>query len=218
MLFITLERYYVICKPLKVKAIMTQSHTLKIIVFIWVISIIMNLPWIYLTGHFLQFFNDSGKLEYRCGTNQSLSQSNLTFVYMILTTFIFYALIGIILVFLYYKISKNLKNSNKFLTKSTRKTSGQLLREVKSSNVDSNYNQDDEMPLKDIKANPKARLNMIKSDYRVNKSEIESKVIKNRKKLIGMIMWVIVCFYVCLTPIKAWNLGKFKRKQILFNV
>ena len=197
-------------KPLKVKSVMTQSHTLKIIVLIWLLSILMNIPWILLTEYTFERFSDNGQFYYRCGT---ISRGNWTFAYMILTTFVFYALIGIILIFLYNKISKNLKNSNKFLTKTTRKKEGiysknnltttdLLTKDTKSSNTELNYGESNEAIAKYPKHNLRGHVNLKKP----NRNDIDNKAIKNRKKLITMIMWVIVCFYICLTPIKAWNL------------
>ena len=215
MLFITTERYYVICNPLKVKSVMTQSFTLKIIVLIWFVSITSNLPWIYLTDFQSIYFRDNGRFEYKCGT---ISRGDWTFSYMILSTFLFYSLIGIILIFLYYKISKNLKKSNKFLTKNAARSQKEkynsnpssLLNEIKGLHLAANNGEEENiMPkTKHSIANFKSISSIKKHDTKVNKTEIDNKAIVNRKKLISMIMWVIICFYVCLTPIKAWNLGK----------
>ena len=225
MLMITTERYYVICNPLKVKSVMSQSRTFKIIIFIWFISISCNLPWIFLTEYYVDRFSDNEQLDYRCG---HISRGNWTFSYMILTTFVFYALIGIILIFLYYKISESLKNSNKFLVINAAKKYSEINSKTSSSfnclteeieftetshsyqnNNNANMHVAHDMTKKDMsKLNSKRFFATKKPDLRVNKGEIDNKAIKNRKKLISMIMWVIVAFYVCLTPIKAWNLSK----------
>jgi hypothetical protein len=135
-----------------------------------------------------------------------------------LSTFVFYALIGIILIFLYYKISQNLKTANRFLTSSgTRKrqetsskhdsNSSYILRDIKGSN--SELNSEQQKTSISSKKNSRSISLIKKADSKIKKSSIDNKTVVNRKKLITMIMWVIICFYVCLTPIKAWNLGKF---------
>jgi hypothetical protein len=197
---------------------MTQSFTLKIVVLIWFVSITSNLPWVYMTEYTAIYFRDNGRFEYKCGT---ISKGDWTFSYMILSTFVFYALIGIILIFLYYKISKNLKKSNKFLTKNATRNQKEkgskynsnpnnLLNETKGSHLAANNEEEENiMPkTKHSIAKSKNISSIKKSDIKGNKTEIDNKAIVNRKKLISMIMWVIICFYVCLTPIKAWNLGK----------
>jgi hypothetical protein len=48
---ITFERYYVICRPLKVRSVITKSYVLKLILLIWCVSIVINLPFIFLTEY-----------------------------------------------------------------------------------------------------------------------------------------------------------------------
>ena len=42
---------------------------------------------------------------------------------------------------------------------------------------------------------------------KIEKKEVDTKTIKNRRKLIYMLKFVIILFYVCLFPLKTWNLG-----------
>lgn len=96
--FITLERYYVICRPLSVKSLMTQSRTLKLIVFIWFLSIAINLPLIYMSEYTLARFNND-EVDYMCYVNMdSLNMdslnSNWRQIYSIFVTFIIYLIIG----------------------------------------------------------------------------------------------------------------------------
>ena len=108
---ISLERYFVICKPLKVKSIITQSHTLKIIVLIWIISITVNLPFIFLSEYKLALFYDNpNKREYKCA---SVAANKWTVIYSISVTFVVFVIIGVILVWMFYKITKCLKSSTK---------------------------------------------------------------------------------------------------------
>lgn len=113
--FITLDRYYVICKPLAVKSKMTQSRTLKLILFIWIVSILIHLPFILLTEYSLQMFADNpGTFEYKCDAK---SRGIWSFYYIIGTTFVFYLIIGLVLVIMFIRISRHLEDSASFLVK-----------------------------------------------------------------------------------------------------
>jgi hypothetical protein len=70
-LFITLDRYYVICKPLTVKSTMTQARTLKVVIFIWIVSITANLPFLFLSNYKLFKFYDCTE-GYKCYTKLSI--------------------------------------------------------------------------------------------------------------------------------------------------
>ena len=61
---IMFERYYVICRPLIVRSVITKSHILKLIFIIWVLSITINIPFIFLTEHKLDKFFDKESLEF----------------------------------------------------------------------------------------------------------------------------------------------------------
>ncbi len=121
--FITCDRYYVICQPLSVKSVMTQSRTLKLILLIWLFSILVNLPFVFLTEYHLIRFTDNGQMEYRCDAE---SRGEWSFYYMIAATFIFYLFIGLVLIFMYYKITKRLNKSTKFLVSSSSLTNKSL--------------------------------------------------------------------------------------------
>ena len=125
--FITCDRYYVICKPLKVKSRMTQARTLKIILLIWIVAISVNFPLIFLSEYSLRRFADNGKYEYRCDAK---STSTWSFIYIVSVAFVFYVAIGIVLVFMYAKISSNLRKSTHFLV-----TSGNMKQHRESLNT-----------------------------------------------------------------------------------
>lgn len=91
--FITLERYYVICKPLSVKSLMTQSRTLKLIIFIWFVSVTINLPLIYMTEYRLGRFNND-EWDFMCFTNMDTENGPWRKIYSIFVTFIIYLIIG----------------------------------------------------------------------------------------------------------------------------
>jgi hypothetical protein len=111
LLLITLERYYAICQPLKVKSVMTQSRTLKLILLIWCLAILINLPVIYLTEYSLGDFYDN-TVEYKC-TIKELTKVELG--YYVFVSFVSYFLIGLVLLVMYYKISMYLRKSTLIL-------------------------------------------------------------------------------------------------------
>ena len=91
--FITLERYYVICRPLRAKSVWTHSRTIKLIVLIWVFSITINLPIIYTTKY--QKSNFLNQMEdYECFTDMDRAQGLWRQIYTIIVTLISYLVIG----------------------------------------------------------------------------------------------------------------------------
>ena len=112
LLLITTERYFAICKPLKVKSVMTQSRTLKLILLIWCLAILISLPFIYVTEYKLWKFFDKGTEEYKCNI---VFQTDLQVAYFVVVSFVVYLVIGVVLLVMYYQISKYLKNSTLIL-------------------------------------------------------------------------------------------------------
>lgn len=106
-LCISLERYYVICKPLIAKSIISHSRTLKLIILIWVTAILVNIPLIYMSEHKLKTFHDK-TTSYKCIAN-TVSQTRQWYSFFL--TFVVYLIIGGALIFIYHKITKHLNNS-----------------------------------------------------------------------------------------------------------
>jgi hypothetical protein len=104
--FITCERYYVICRPMWIKSLMTHSRTLKLVVFIWVASILINLPYIFSSNHRLSDFYDGTK-AYKCYIK--LDFNSYFFYYTLATYFFAYFLIGKRLMILYKPQYKSIK-------------------------------------------------------------------------------------------------------------
>ncbi|CAF0972074.1 unnamed protein product, partial [Brachionus calyciflorus] len=129
---ITIERYYAICRPLKIKSVMPPSRTLKLVSLIWVICITINLPFIYWTEYKSKHFYDTDMYEFKCIT---ASPTIISFSYFICVTFLIYVIIGIVLLAcvtfliyviigivllaMYYQIAKCLKNSTVLLATTT---------------------------------------------------------------------------------------------------
>lgn len=183
--FITCDRYYVICRPLVVKSIMNQSRTLKLIVIIWLLSFLINLPFILLTNYSLAKFSNN-QLQFKCTTRADQPWS---LYFIVIDSFVFYVLIGIVLIFMYYKIFKSLQISTKFLSlssyaKSTKRKHKQLCL------------------LNLSKSNESRRISF---NQNIDQSLINMHV-KKRQQLIIMLMIVLITFYLCIFPLKIWNL------------
>jgi len=131
-------------------------------------------------------------------------------------------------VYLYNKITQNLNQSNKFLANSASQSNKSKLEEY--STMEDNQKTSDYRYIKeeDIlededdeknklaascsngkKFSPKQKKKSTSSVNRIKieKKEVDTKTIKNRRKLIYMLKFVIILFYVCLFPLKTWNLG-----------
>ena len=111
-LVITCERYFVICKPLITRSLITRSAVIKVIVAIWSISIVANLPFIFLTEYKITHFFDTNTDEYKCSASLAPTWS---LYYIVALTFVIYFVIGFVLLAMYYKISQSLKRSTKLL-------------------------------------------------------------------------------------------------------
>lgn len=216
---ITIERYYVICRPLNVRSMMTPSRTLKLLSMIWLVCITINLPFIFLTEYKKYHFYDKNTDEYKCNTK---SPNWISFYYLITVTFIIYVVIGIVLLGMYYKISKSLKKSTLLLQSSTNK---HCLSDYKISFSPSNDNCLVSKKRQNNNEDCDAKVSFLlvkNSPYRSSNSSVTNRTynfdkclnlnntleryIKPRKQLIYMLMCVIIVFYVCLFPLKLWNL------------
>lgn len=113
LLLITCERYYAICKPLKVRSVLTHSRTLRLIAFIWLVSIALSWPVALETDYGLAYFYDKNTDEYQCTMSQG--SSDLTKAYFIVISFVVYLAIGVVLLVMYYKMSRYLTQSTKIL-------------------------------------------------------------------------------------------------------
>ena len=134
---ITLERYYVICRPLKIKSFITKPRTIKLIALIWLVSVFINLPLIFFT-HYNPITDDDTSddtlasssfisstpslprgdhdVEYSCEIMFDEGFTTSWHIYYIMTMlFLVYFLCGMVLIFMFYKISKNLKSSEHML-------------------------------------------------------------------------------------------------------
>lgn len=226
--FITCDRFYVICRPLKVRAIMTQARTFKLIIFIWVISIVINMPFIFFTNYKLAHFFDC-TTAYKCYIKL---QDSFSYYYIITVYFINYFLIGFVLLLMYMKIFKFLNDSNKFLKECSKiehsfahdsyKSFGLNLIDYNNNQNNLNNNLEEDANAKNRLFTSQNNIILFKKDSLINDEDnvmIYSnskyyRYIKQRKQIIGMLVFLIIVFYVCLFPLKIWNLGNLNLADI----
>jgi len=205
-LFITIDRYLVICRPLKVKSVINLKRTCRIIVFIWITSILLNLPFIFLSQY-------KEKKYFDCSTGYTCilkADYLISYYYILAIYFFFYFIIAIVLLIMYYKIFGFLNKSNRFLYSCNGNLS---LRYQKENNqlLGSNKQFDDLNNIETV-----ARMNSVSLSLMRKKSIKKSidceltcgfnfKFIKQRKKVIAMLVYIIVLFYICWLPLKIWN-------------
>lgn len=200
--FISLERYYVICKPLVAKSLMTQSRTLKLMLLIWITSIIINLPLIFMSEYNLRPFHDS-TVYYKCTANTGDSFGHWRQIYSFFVTFIIYLIIGILLLFMYYSITKSLNRSTTMLVSNVdayiiRRLSKDVITEKNLNYIRSSQGQLLYVGTKKLSSQP-----CIADTPRLSINGNLEKYIKPRKQLILILKLVIFVFYVCLFPLKV---------------
>jgi hypothetical protein len=206
-LFITIDRYLVICRPIRVRSLINSKRTCRIIIFIWSTSILLNLPFIFLSQY-------KEKTYFDCSTGYTciLKTDYLLSYYYILTIyFLFYFVVAIVLLVMYYKIFGILDRSNKFLLSFNGNPS---FRYNKRNNQLRSSNRLFDDPNKIEKIVPKTSVSISPERKKSSKTSIDSelacsgcnlKFIKQRKKVIAMLVYIVVLFYVCWLPLKIWN-------------
>lgn len=222
---ITLDRYWVICRPLSVKSVMNQSRTFKLIILIWIISIIINLPIISFTYYKEATFFDC-TVAYKCTVT---IDSRLKHFYIISVYFLNYFLIGIILLLMYARIFVFLRKSNTFLISCSNEHSSNSKKEsltnTDSSRVFSGLPNNEVINLTrkigtKRSSNTRNRIDSRAGNFILFKrDEGESlialninngkcgKYVKQRRQIIILLVIIIVFFYLSLFPLKIWNLA-----------
>jgi hypothetical protein len=207
---IMFERYYVICRPLIVRSVITRSHVLKIIFAIWWLSILINLPFIALTDYEQGKFYDNST-GYKCAVRISSNRSELDwgFFYVLLVHIVIYFLIGVILIYMHYKIMIYLKNSHGLLLNHS-SLNAILVNKPISINENTglksnNSSLKNSISLNEISKSRSKPNNLIHSVVGLNNTNLE-KYLVPRRQLIFMLTCVCVIFYVCLLPVKVWTI------------
>lgn len=205
--FITLERFYVICRPLWVKSLMTQSRTLKLVIFIWSSSFAVNLPFIYLSEHELSRFYDNSN-GYKCILKV---ENNISIAYIFVVSFLVYFLIGIVLVYMYCKITVQLNKSTLYIFSFSdeSKRNSLLMRDSNKTLSSSDKSNPDSRRASYYKTSEGELILLRKKkvpDKNLGSNTTFFKYIRLRRKLIGMLIVVVIAFYLFLFPLKIWNL------------
>ncbi|XP_060551585.1 QRFP-like peptide receptor, partial [Ruditapes philippinarum] len=104
MIAVTLERYVVLCHPLKRKMFYTVSSTIKIVIIIWIIGLTLTSPFLFMTEQEdARFFDGSPIKVCRTKVNETWR-----YIYTVMITVIFFLLPFLVLVGIYSKIIKQL--------------------------------------------------------------------------------------------------------------
>ena len=101
---ISVERFYAICRPLKVKIICTFTGTAKVVSALWILSALAAVPFSVITYTQEATFYDSSKVDV-CRTHTHLPWQR---VYIILTIIIFFIIPLVVLLMLYTLICRQL--------------------------------------------------------------------------------------------------------------
>lgn len=112
MLAISFERFYAICKPLKVSYKCTKLRAAMIILGIWVIALLATLPLLFIATQQTATYLDGSEVQV-CLTQANDMYSKAFFLFII-ALFFFFPLI--ILVIIYVAITKRLcaKENSKY--------------------------------------------------------------------------------------------------------
>ncbi len=119
---ISIERYYAICRPLKVRIIFTHTGTAKILCAFWVLSSCFTLPLTIITKYRSATFHD-GTPVYVCRTQILLTWEQM---YVFTLAFLFFIFPLAIIVVLYTLIGKKLLKQRADIKMSSGNTRGML--------------------------------------------------------------------------------------------
>jgi len=204
--FITLERYLVIVKPLMTTRVtMMQSKTLKLIIFIWFLAITINVPLIYLSEYKMSSFFDDTE-DYQCLLMVTNTASS---VYIVSASFLIYVFIGVMLVYMYCRISVQLNKSTLYIFTFSPEFYSFKHNSSFDEPANSNHNCKQRSSMRTSEGELiLLRKNTLCTSLHHFKGSNNSllKYIRLRRKLICMLIAVVVAFYVCLFPVKVWNL------------
>ncbi len=123
-LSISFERYYATCRPLEVLYTCTTKRTIKIIISVWVCSLLSTCPFLFMSFLDDALFYDNTRVKVcRTPIDDGWKQS-----YVVSTIFVFFILPLLTLSVLYYTIAKQLTKDKNIHNKDTsflRRTSQQ---------------------------------------------------------------------------------------------
>lgn len=129
-----------------------------------------------------------------------------SFYYVLIVTYVIYFVVGLMLLAMYYKITKYLRQSMDMvaapadMTKKSSSSFASIRNSLKLKTAENGTAANDEF--KQVNSEPP----VADVETKLNINNDFDKYIKPRKQLIMMLMCVIVAFYVCLFPLKIWTL------------
>ncbi|XP_029597158.1 cholecystokinin receptor-like [Salmo trutta] len=212
---IATERYSAICNPLKSRAWQTRSHAYRVIAAIWVLSLVMMLPY-PVFSHLKSFPKPDRTTGHMCRLEWPSGGVEQTW-YMLLLLILFF-IPGVVMIVAYGLISRELCRGMKFELDQNRERSA-LKNGVNTTVTTSNNDTDDDgcyiqMPKKppsmelstlttSTPAPPKPRVSA--EHPRSNTSEAK---LLAKKRVIRMLIVTAVLFFLCWMPLYTANTWK----------
>ncbi|XP_038835379.1 cholecystokinin receptor-like [Salvelinus namaycush] len=212
---IATERYSAICNPLKSRAWQTRSHAYRVIAAIWVLSLVMMVPY-PVFSHLKSFPKPDRTTGHMCRLEWPSGGVEQTW-YMLLLLILFF-IPGVVMIVAYGLISRELCRGMKFELDQNRESSA-LKNGVKTTVTTSNNDTDDDgcyiqMPKKPpsmelstlttpTPASPKPRVSA--EHPRSNTSEAK---LLAKKRVIRMLIVTAVLFFLCWMPLYTANTWK----------
>ena len=118
MLGVTSERYLALCYPFKRKRLYTIASSIKVVTIIWVIGLIITLPFAFMTEHEdAQFYDGSPIKVCRTKIDETWRRA-----YILVIAILFFALPFFVLTFIYSRIIRRLRSDTTRSVKMTNRS------------------------------------------------------------------------------------------------
>ncbi|XP_070968391.1 cholecystokinin receptor-like [Oncorhynchus clarkii lewisi] len=212
---IAIERYSAICNPLKSRVWQTRSHAYRVIAAIWVLSLVMMVPY-PVFSHLKSFPKPDRTTGHMCRLEWPSGGVEQTW-YMLLLLILFF-IPGVVMIVAYGLISRELYRGMKFELDQNRENSS-LKNGVNTTVTTSNNDTDDDgcyiqipkkppsMELSTLTtptlAPPKPRVSA--EHPRSNTSEAK---LLAKKRVIRMLIITAILFFLCWMPLYTANTWK----------
>ncbi|XP_055847889.1 growth hormone secretagogue receptor type 1 [Episyrphus balteatus] len=187
-LAISFERYYAICEPLKAGYVCTKTRALLICVFAWGVAALFTSPILLIASYQMETYIDGSEVAV-CLTS---ADTFWTAFYFIGSITLFFLLPFVILLILYTIIAWNLMGNP-----------GVIIQ---------HHNQPQPPPLRTAaeearKPHPHQHQNHHHPpNPRLHPHSHRTNVLKYRKQVIFMLVAVVLSFFLCLLPFRAFTL------------
>uniref|UniRef100_A0A8K9X5U2 Gastrin/cholecystokinin type B receptor n=1 Tax=Oncorhynchus mykiss TaxID=8022 RepID=A0A8K9X5U2_ONCMY len=198
---IATERYSAICNPLKSRAWQTRSHAYRVIAAIWVLSLVMMVPY-PLFSHLKSFPKPDRTTGHMCRLDWPSGGVEQTW-YMLLLLILFF-IPGVVMIVAYGLISRELCRGMKFELDQNRESSGETPTPHNGVNTtvttSNNDTDDDGCYIQMPKKPPSMELSTLTPPT-------PAKLLA-KKRVIRMLIVTAVLFFLCWMPLYTANTWK----------